>query len=173
MEFALVANVVFILMFAVFEIGRAYFVYASLDEVTRRGARVAVVCPVNDPAIGRMAIFNTSGNAGPSSLVSGLTPAHIAVEYLDQNNTVVGNPADAAGFVQIRYVRVRVSGSASRRRSPARRRLPAPDAGPVRFGDHQFLYAGILSGAAAGESWHSQGREYHAMLNLESKKCAS
>ena len=109
-EFALVANVVFILMFAVFEIGRAYFVYASLDEVTRRGARVAVVCPVNDPAIGRMAIFNTSGNAGPSSLVSGLTPAHIAVEYLDQNNAVVTNPAEAAGFMQIRYVRVRVVG---------------------------------------------------------------
>ena len=41
-EFALVANVVLILMFAVFEVGRAYFVYAMLDEVTRRGARVAV-----------------------------------------------------------------------------------------------------------------------------------
>ena len=109
-EFALVANLVFILMFAVFEIGRAYFIYAALDEVTRRGVRVAVVCPINDPAIGRLAIFNTSGNGGPSSLVSGLTPAHIAVEYLDQNNTVVGNPAEATGFIRIRYVRVRVVG---------------------------------------------------------------
>ena len=109
-EFALVANLIFILMFAVFEIGRAYFIYASLDEVTRRGVRVAVVCPINDPAIGRLAIFNTSGNGGPSSLVSGLTPAHIAVEYLDQNNTVVGNPAEATGFIRIRYVRVRVVG---------------------------------------------------------------
>ena len=109
-EFALVANVVFILMFAVFEVGRAYFVYATLDEVTRRGARVAAVCPVNDPAVARLAIFNTSGNNGPSSLVSGLTPGHIAIEYLDQNGTVVGNPDDAAGFIQIRYVRVRVVG---------------------------------------------------------------
>jgi len=109
-EFALVANLVFILMFAVFEIGRAYFIYASLDEVTRRGVRVAVVCPINDPAIGRLAIFNTSGNGGPSSLVSGLTPAHIAVEYLDQNNTLVGNPAEVTGFIRIRYVRVRVVG---------------------------------------------------------------
>jgi Flp pilus assembly protein TadG len=109
-EFALVANVVFILMFAVFEIGRAYFVYATLDEVTRRGARVAAVCPVNDPAVARLAIFNTSGNNGPSSLVAGLTPGHINIEYLDQNGTVVGNPEDAAGFIQIRYVRVRVVG---------------------------------------------------------------
>ena len=109
-EFALVANVAFIVMFAVFEVARAYFVYATLDEVTRRGARVAVVCPVNDPAIGQMAIFNASGNSAPSSLVAGLTPGHIAVEYLDQNNTVVGNPVDPAGFIQIRYVRVRVVG---------------------------------------------------------------
>ena len=109
-EFALVVNVVLILMFAVFEVGRAYFVYATLDEVTRRGARVAVVCPINDPAIGQMAIFNTSGNSAASSLVSGLTPGHIAVEYLDQDSTVVGNPAEAAGFIRVRYVRVRVVG---------------------------------------------------------------
>ncbi len=109
-EFALVANVVFLLMFAVFEVGRAYFVYAMLDEVTRRGVRVAIVCPINDPAIGQMAIFNTSGNGAPSSLVAGLTSGHITVEYLDQNNTVVGNPTDPAGYVQIRYVRVRVVG---------------------------------------------------------------
>lgn len=109
-EFALVANVVFILMFGVFEVARAYFVYAALDEVTRRGARVAVVCPINDPAIGQMAIFNASGDGGPSRLVSGLTPANINVEYLDQKNNVIANPADAAGFIQIRYVRVRVVG---------------------------------------------------------------
>jgi hypothetical protein len=71
---------------------------------------VAVVCPVNDPAIGQMAIFNTSGNSAPSSIIAGLTPGHITVEYLDQNNAVVGNPADTAGFTQIRYVRVRVVG---------------------------------------------------------------
>lgn len=109
-EFALVANVALILVFAVFEVARAYYVYAMLDEVTRRGARVAVVCPVNDPAIGQMAVFNSSGDGGPSSLVSSLTPAHIDVEYLDQNNSVIANPADASGFIQIRYVRVRVVG---------------------------------------------------------------
>ncbi len=109
-EFALIANVVLILMLGVFEIGRTYFVYASLDEVTRRGARMAVVCPINDPAIRQVAVFNMSGDAGPSRLVNGLTTAHIDVEYLDQENNVVANPADASGFIQIRYVRVRVVG---------------------------------------------------------------
>jgi len=109
-EFALVANVVLILLFGVFEIGRAYFIYSTLDEVTRRGARIAAVCPVSDPAISQLAIFNNSGDGSTSTLVSGLTPAHVVVEYLDQNNAVVGNPGDAEGFIQIRYVRVRVVG---------------------------------------------------------------
>lgn len=109
-EFALVANVVLILLFGVFEIARAYYIYSALDEVTRRGARVAAVCPVSDPAISQLAIFNNSGDGSNSSLVPGLTPGHVVVEYLDQNNAVVGNPADPDGFIQIRYVRVRVVG---------------------------------------------------------------
>lgn len=71
---------------------------------------MAVVCPINDPAIRQVAVFNMSGDAGPSRLVNGLTTAHIDVEYLDQENNVVANPADASGFIQIRYVRVRVVG---------------------------------------------------------------
>lgn len=109
-EFSIVASVLFIMIFGVIEIARAFFVYAALDEVTRRGARVAAVCPVNDPAIAQMAVFNTSGDAGASNIVPGLTPANITVEYLDQNNTVVANPGDPAGFFQIRFVRVRVTG---------------------------------------------------------------
>jgi Flp pilus assembly protein TadG len=109
-EFAVVAAVLFTVMFGIFEIARAYYVFATLDEVTRRGARVAAVCPINDPAIAQMAMFNASGDASPSSLVNGLTTGHIAVEYLDGNDAVVANPADAAGFVQIQYVRVRVVG---------------------------------------------------------------
>jgi hypothetical protein len=109
-EFALVASVVFIVMFAIFEVGRGYYVYATLDEVTRRAARLAAVCPVNDPAIAQLAVFNVSGDPSPSSLVAGLTPGHIVIEYLDQNDVVIGNPGDVSGFIQIRYVRARVVG---------------------------------------------------------------
>ncbi len=102
-EFALVAVVLFMMIFGVIEVGRAFFVAAALDEATRRGARVAVVCPINDPAIAQVAAFN-------NLLIPGLDASDIVVEYLDDSNAVVANPAVAAEFITIRYVRVRVVG---------------------------------------------------------------
>ena len=102
-EFSLVAVVLFMMIFGVIEVGRAFFVAAALDEATRRGARVAVVCPVNDPAIAQAAAFN-------NNLIPGLDASDIVVEYLDDSNAVVANPAVAAEFITIRYVRVRVVG---------------------------------------------------------------
>ena len=109
-EFAIVAAVLFIMIFRVFEVGRGYYTYSMLDEVTRRGARLAAVCPINDPAIAQMAVFNASGDSSGSNLVIGLTPGHVAIDYLDDANNVVATPADPANFLQIRYVRVRVVG---------------------------------------------------------------
>ena len=101
-EFALVASVLFILIFAVIEVARAFFVASALDEATRRGARMAAVCPVNDPAIAQAAAFD-------GAVVPSLGPGDFAVEYLDTGGNVVGSPA-GSGFRQIRYVRVRVTG---------------------------------------------------------------
>lgn len=109
-EFALVSAVLMSLLIGMLEVGRASFVYAAMDEVTRRGARLAAVCPVGDPAIRRLAIFNGAGDTGTSGLVTTLAPENIVVEYLDQDAGVIVNPADAASFVRIRYVRVRVVG---------------------------------------------------------------
>jgi Flp pilus assembly protein TadG len=102
-EFAIVAAVLFMLIFAVIEVGRAYFVASALDEAARRGARMAAVCPINDPAIAQAAAFE-------SALVYGLDPSDIAVEYLDVDGALIINPADPANFRLIRYVRVRVVG---------------------------------------------------------------
>jgi Flp pilus assembly protein TadG len=107
-EFAVVAAVLFMMIFGVMEIGRGYYVYAMLDEVSRRGSRLAAVCPVNDPAISQMAVFNASGDTSGSNLVNGLTPGHVVIDYLDAANGVVALPTDPAGFMQIRYVRARV-----------------------------------------------------------------
>ena len=103
MEFALVAVLLFMLIFGVIEVGRAFFVTSALDEATRRGARMAAVCPVDDPAIFQAAAFN-------NSIVSDLDASDIVVEYLDSTGTVVGSPANPLNFRQIRYVRVRVVG---------------------------------------------------------------
>ena len=102
-EFAIVAAVLFMLIFAVIEVGRAYFVASALDEAARRGARMAAVCPINDPAIAQAAAFE-------SALVYGLDPSDIAVEYLDVDGALIINPADPANFRLIRYVRVKVVG---------------------------------------------------------------
>lgn len=102
-EFAIVAGVLFILIFAVIEVGRAFFVAATLDEATRRGARMAVVCPVNDPAIFQAAAFD-------NAVIPDLDAGDISVEYLTGGGGVVGNPTDPTGFRTIRFVRVRVVG---------------------------------------------------------------
>jgi Flp pilus assembly protein TadG len=107
-EFALVGLVLMIMIFGVFEVGRAYYTAAMLDEITRRGARLAAVCPVNDPAIAQLAILNASGDSGTSQFVANLQPAHVVVDYLDENHAVVADPASTAGFLQIRFVRTRI-----------------------------------------------------------------
>lgn len=100
-EFAIVAAVLFVLLFAVIEVARAFFVTSALDEATRRGARMAAVCPINDPAIAQAAVFD-------NNLVPNLDTSDIAIDYLDETGAVIGNPSDPAGFRLIRYVQVRV-----------------------------------------------------------------
>lgn len=109
-EFAIVANLVLVMILGAFEVSRGYFVYATLEEVTRRGARLAAVCPINDPAIRQLAVFNDSGDNSSSPFIPDLAPGNLAVDYLDENNAAVGNPADPAEFARIRYVRVRLVG---------------------------------------------------------------
>lgn len=105
-EFAIVASVLFIVLFGVIEFGRALFVANALVEGTRRGARVAAICPVGDPRPAQVAIF-ANGN-GVSSIAPNLSTAHVVVSYLDQAGTVLANPM--ANYASINYVRVRIVG---------------------------------------------------------------
>lgn len=98
-EFAIVGLVFFTVLFGLIDLSRVFFSLAALDESTRRGARVAAVCPVNDPQATQVALFN--------GLVPTLGAQHIAIQYLDEDGVVVGDPA-GAGYGSIRYVRVRI-----------------------------------------------------------------
>jgi hypothetical protein len=109
-EFAVVAGVLLTVIIAIIDVSRLYFSVASLNEATRRGARVATVCPVGDPAIAQVAVFNASGDSGESPIVHNLQPHHIDVAYLDEDGEPVAAPATESGFASIRYVRVRISG---------------------------------------------------------------
>jgi hypothetical protein len=50
-EFALVAMIFFMLLIGIFEFGRLMFTWNSAVEATRRGARLAVVCGLDDAQI--------------------------------------------------------------------------------------------------------------------------
>jgi len=50
-EFALVALIFFVLLLGIFEFGRVMFTWNSAVEATRRGARLAVVCDMNNAQI--------------------------------------------------------------------------------------------------------------------------
>lgn len=108
-EFAVVAVVLLTVILGVIDISRLYFSVASLNEATRRGARVAAVCPVNDPAIARVAVFDSAGDGG-SSIVAGLQPEHVDILYLNATGGTVADPSPGAGFGDVRYVRVRLNG---------------------------------------------------------------
>ncbi len=103
-EFAIIGTTTLLLLFAVIEIGRAMFVLNTLGEITRRSARFATVCPLNDPAIQQVALFNTPGQS--TNTFSGLTAANIVIEYLRADGTVIADPA--ANFTQIALVRSRI-----------------------------------------------------------------
>jgi hypothetical protein len=103
-EFAVVGLVFFILLFGALEFGRALFVWNTLTEATRRGARLAAVCPVGHASIANVTVFNNPAEAGASPILSNLNSTDVVTDYLDQNG------APTATFVDIRYVRVSIVG---------------------------------------------------------------
>jgi Flp pilus assembly protein TadG len=105
-EFAIIASALFMILFAVIEFGRILFVVNALEESTRRGARMAAVCPVGDPRPAETAIL--AGADGVSVIAPNLSTANVAIAYLDINGAPVANPA--ANLATIRYVRASIVG---------------------------------------------------------------
>jgi hypothetical protein len=106
-EFAIIGLVAMVVLLSVLEFSRLIFVVNTLNEATRRGARMATVCPVNDPAIAKVTVFNLPGGGSNSPIVNGLSTGNVSVEYLNQTGSVIGNPG--GNFLLIRYVRVSIT----------------------------------------------------------------
>jgi Flp pilus assembly protein TadG len=104
-EFALIGALAFTVLFGVIEIGRALFVWNTLSEATRRGARLAAVCPMGDPAIARVAILSNPGGPNTSPVVSNLSTANVTVAYLQADGVTL-----AASVTETKYVRVAIVG---------------------------------------------------------------
>jgi len=107
-EFAIIGGALMLVLLLTIEMSRLIFVLNTLGEVTRRGARVAAVCPVNDPEIARAAIFSPTGS-DDSPIVHDLGTGNIRLSYLDENGAEIsGTLTDPDTFVTIRYVRVEI-----------------------------------------------------------------
>jgi Flp pilus assembly protein TadG len=110
-EFAIIGVLLFVLLFAVIEMGRLYFTVNTLNETVRRGARLAAVCDISDPLVLRRAIFNAADDSGGSNLIMNLDTADLSLIYLDADGAQVLSPSDTSGndgFRAIRYVQLRV-----------------------------------------------------------------
>ena len=108
-EFAIVALVFFVIVFGIIEFARAFFVYNTLVEATRRGARVAAICAPYDidgslNKIQNIVLFDDPSAGSPPGVL-GLTYADITVNYLTNNLTLAlnagPNPIDNITFVQV------------------------------------------------------------------------
>lgn len=90
-EFALVAIVFFMLLIGIVEMGRVLFTWNAAVEATRYGARVAVVCPLNDAAIlSRM-----------QKIMPALTTANVSVSYVPSGCSVANCQQVSVSIVNV------------------------------------------------------------------------
>lgn len=103
-EFAIIAVFLFSVLFAITEFSRALYFWNSLAEATRRGARMAVVCPYKSDIPKQVAIFGTySSSYTTSPVIVGLTPAMVDVRYYNQAGAEVADPT-LIKFVQVKII---------------------------------------------------------------------
>ena len=99
-EFSIIAMLLFILLFGILEFGRLFYVFNTVQEVTRRAAREAVVrwavdSTSEEDKIKALALFGST-----THLLAGaeITPARINIEYLDVDRvkltTLPDSPSD-------------------------------------------------------------------------------
>jgi len=87
-EFAMIALVFFMILFGIIEFGRLLFTYNTLVEATRRGARVAAVCPVSADGIAQVQRVTTFKNGdGTGAPLLGLATTDIKVSYFGINSS--------------------------------------------------------------------------------------
>ncbi|OIN06630.1 TadE/TadG family type IV pilus assembly protein [Oceanisphaera psychrotolerans] len=103
-EFAIVGAVVFLTMFAVMEAGRLLYTWGVLNEASRRAARLATVCLVDDVQGGVVAgqVVQQLGGSLP-----GFIPGNLDFKYLDETGKELTAP-EGADSNSIRYIRSQI-----------------------------------------------------------------
>ena len=91
-EFALIALIFFPVLIAIFEFGRLLYVYNTMQEVTRRGARAAVVRWIDQAdAIKTLALFDATAMPAGAEVDA----RNITIRYLKKDKSdVTALPVD-------------------------------------------------------------------------------
>lgn len=97
-EFTILASVLLLILFAIFEIGIYAFSLQKLNDVSRRAARIATVCVVNDGNIKSLALSEGG--------IAGLSEDNIEIRYLDSSGANVSDPEGS--HVDIHYVSAQI-----------------------------------------------------------------
>ncbi|MBL1263678.1 TadE/TadG family type IV pilus assembly protein [Methylomicrobium sp. RS1] len=104
LEFMVVFGMFMMLILTVFDFGRALYVWNALTEATRRGARMAVICPTDAASqtlVKNVAVFDTfEGTLGTSPIVKDLTTDAIDIRYYNEAGAAEADP-DLIKFVEV------------------------------------------------------------------------
>ncbi|GLP94903.1 TadE/TadG family type IV pilus assembly protein [Paraferrimonas sedimenticola] len=101
-EFAIVGSVFFLILFACIEIARALYTWNLLTEISRRGARLASVCHIDQANVQPLTGMVSSASLSSAGLLPNFSDANLQISYL----TLTGAPATS--FEQIRLVRAEI-----------------------------------------------------------------
>jgi Flp pilus assembly protein TadG len=94
-EFAIIAVMLFVLLLGIIEFGRLFYVFNTMQEVSRRAAREAVVSWVdntNSSPAKIAALFGAENLPGASEI----TTANINIEYLTADGVTTPSPFPAS-----------------------------------------------------------------------------
>lgn len=121
-EFAMTAIVFLVFIFGLIELSRAMYLWNTMAEVTRRGARAAAITDFADAAamnlVRRRALFRST--AGGLPLAPEITDSHLTISHLRSNlapvspapacpaQNVINCAADPDGASCIRFVKVQL-----------------------------------------------------------------
>lgn len=94
-EFALVAALFFMLLLGAIEMSRLLWTWNAAGEATRLGARLAIVCDINDPII----------KTRMRQMLPALQPANVVIDYLNP-----GNPPNTCSAATCQSVSVTLAG---------------------------------------------------------------
>ncbi|TRX54440.1 TadE/TadG family type IV pilus assembly protein [Thalassomonas sp. M1454] len=106
-EFAIVGSLFFLLFFACIEIGRLFFTWNVLTEVSRRGARLATVCNALSDTSDASSVNELLGVTQLATfsgiqIIPNLTTDNIEITYLELDGSEAGSLSD------IRLVRAEI-----------------------------------------------------------------